>query len=397
MASPTVTTGIKAPSDSSSVLKLNITDLIDTISFNRIPLLAALGFGKKAGPSKGADSLSFPCVSTKHSWLNDELIPGSFVLNAAYTSGDNQLDLGTTKVLYVQVDDVLVIENTHYQVTSPINTAGGIAPVRLLSSSDAAHAVTATVKNLGSAKLPGATAPTQMQFTSLSQTDNYVQIFMDTVSVTDIEQKIAKYGSSDEFDRQMEKKFTEMVLKLERAAHDGIRSASVNPSAQPASTFGGLRYFIRNGTSTIVENASSGQLTETLLRKQLRLIYQAGGTADLLLIPPLQYERLQDIVEPFRRADWNEETFGFIIGTYRSEYVESGMVKVVIDNHLASSDVVIVDTKSLGIGPFTDSAFTVEDLPRTGLSKQAMIQGVYTMEVRNATTNHAWIHTLATS
>lgn len=389
---PTVSSGSKTTFDDTSNFKVDISDAIEALDPRDTPCLAR--FGKS--------SLRTPCIETTHYWLEDELIPTAAEVDAAYTSGTLNFNLrpvgaasGTDASTYFKVDDVLYITGQHYQVTS---IASNLVYVRLLSSADAAKSVGDKVYNLGTAATEGSVARVVGEWTTLDKPYNYTQIFKDEVNVTGTQEAIAKYGYTSELDYQLSKRLQELAIKMERDFIYGIRNvATVNN--QPMRMMGGLWYFIRNaagGTANtdIIKTAASAALSQSLIDGVLENLWALGGAPDLIICGGYQKRVIDAWMTPYVQVGMNQSQLGTTISTYRSSY---GDVSIMLNRYVHPTDLIIVSSKYIGLGPLTGRAFSTETLPKTGDYQGRMMLGEYTMEVRCVGRAHGWIHTLATS
>ena len=381
----------------------DISDVIDAIDPREIPLLSTLGFGQEAGAAAGADSLRFPCIQPQHSWLNDELIPsvslvasssgGPPVTSIVVTTGEGPYFDGTANA-----EDIIMVENGHYKITAVSTDTLTVAA--LDSTSPAAPAVGAAIYIIGNASREGILS-TELTFehTLTTQTDNYTQIFSDYVSVSGSWQSTEQYGIDNPFDREVDKKIKENVIKLERAAHYGRRSSALPTSnATPFRRMGGLWHYIRNASGTNATDAGGGSLTESRLIDMLQDIWTDGGKPNTIWVGARQKRAINNFLVPFVQTTRTEGTAGVIVGRYESDF---GDVKVVLDRYLKPDDVIVTTDEYLGIGPLKGNgksrAFSIEDMPKRGDLTEAFIVGEYTMEVRNNQRAHGWLYNLATS
>ena len=161
---------------------------------------------------------------------------------------------------------------------------------------------------------------------------------------------------------------------------------------------GGLFSYIRNNASSNLQDASSAKLTEKLLVDCLQDIWDDGGNPDTILVNATQKRVLSSFASPYVRTDRNENALGVIVGTYESEF---GNLDIVLDRYVKPADLIIVQKEYLGIGALkgngNDRSFFTTPVPVDGDRQIATITGEYTMEVRNATKAHGWIHTLSTT
>ena len=388
--------------------KQNVSEFIDAIDPRDIPLLSMLGMGSEAGSAvAGADSLAYPCLATTHTWQSDELIPSQVLLTGSDGSGGETLTVGTTSVNYFKIGDLINVGNVArtYGVVTAINTSGGTLTIAAADETeDAAHGLGVnesgqTIYNLGNLQADGATFSTVYNSTALGTDSNYTQIFHDAVSVSGTSESVEKFGITNEFDREFAKKFQEVVIKLERAAHYGIRNdVPASNTAQAARRMGGLYGFIKTGASANVTDASDAKLTEKTLMDALQDIWNDGGKPDTILVNATQKRVLSSFASPYVRTDRMDSGVGVIVGTYESEF---GNLDIVLDRYVKPADLIIVQKEYLGIGALkgngNDRSFFTTPVPVDGDRQIATITGEYTMEVRNATKAHGWIHSLSTT
>ena len=395
--------GMRTIFDSAYTQKQNVSDFIDAIDPRDIPLLSMLGMGTEAGTAvAGADSLAFPCINPTHTWQSDELIPSKATLTGADTSDPyTTVTVGTTAVNYFNIGDLVELNGTYGEI-SAVNTSGGSFTIVQAdgSASLAANAVGDVVYNLGSLRLDGAAFTTVYSSTDLTSASNYTQIFHDAVSVSGTSEATEKFGITNEFDREFAKKFQEVVIKLERAAHYGLANSlpSDNTDLTNVRRMGGLFSYIRNDATANLQDASSAKLTEKLLVDCLQDIWDDGGNPDTILVNATQKRVLSSFASPYVRTDRNENALGVIVGTYESEF---GNLDIVLDRYVKPADLIIVQKEYLGIGALkgngNDRSFFTTPVPVDGDRQIATITGEYTMEVRNATKAHGWIHSLSTT
>ena len=382
--------------------EVDIADTLDAIDPRDLPLLSLLGWPKVApkekGAAKGADTLSNKCTQTTHTWLNDELKPNTFVLTAAYTAGDPTITIGTTTVEYVNVHDRLMIGGAHFRVTAVDTGAGTVSIALLPGATDAAAANGATVRRLGNANVEAKVAEIGGEVPDPTQTSNYTQNIDDRVTISGTAIEVARYGIKDNQAHSIAHMIQSKMLEFEQMAVYNLRVANPSSNTQPARQFGGLWQFIRLGTMNQTDqiiNAASARLTEAHFERMPRAIFLAGGGADTILVPPVQKSIIDDWNLPYSRLEgFSEERYGGIVSRYRNSF---GEYQIVIDRHLNDSDIIFLTKKFIGIGPLGSRSFKIELLPKGGDYVQWYMHGEYTMEVRNNTRAHGWIHTLATS
>lgn len=381
--------------------KLNVSEFIDSIDPRDIPFLAMLGWGTEAGSvSAGVDTLAFPCTRPQHTWQNDTLIPQQGTVGSAYTSGGGILTLAAEEEHYIRVGDQLLVNDVHYIVTG-LNGDDTIDVTVLSGSSDANHASGDRWYNLGSLRLDGETFPTDYLSTDITSDTNFTQIFTNAISVSGTSEATEKYGIADEFDREFAKKFSEMILELEYAAMYGLRSSTfptANSTRSAVRRMGGLYNFVRANSDANRTNAASATLTEKMLVDLLQSIWEDGGKPDTIMVNATQKRVLDSFIVPFVRTDISNERAGVILGQYVSDF---GTLDVVLSRRVRPSDLIVFQKEFIGIGPLkgngNDRSFFMTPVPVKGDSREAVITGEYTMEVRNADAAHGWIYNLGTT
>jgi len=401
--------GMRTIFDSAYTQKQNVSEFIDAIDPRDIPLLSIMGMGTEAGSaSAGADSMAFPCLNTTHTWQSDELIPSKATLTAGDSSAGETVTIGVVAVNYFNLNDIVTLNNVArtYGIVTGISTSAGTLTIAAADETeDAAHGLGVNltgqiVYNLGNLRTDGSAFSTTYSTTDLGTDFNYTQIFHDAVSVSGTSESIEKFGVTNEFDREFAKKFQEMVIKLERTAHYGLINSlpAANTSALTARRMGGLYSFIKARTGANSTDAADAKLTEKLLVDELQNIWNDGGKPDTILVNATQKRVLSSFASPYVRTDRNENALGVIVGTYESEF---GDLDIVLDRYVQSDDLIILSKEYIGIGALkgngNDRSFFTTPVPVDGDRQIATITGEYTMEVRNATKAHGWIHGLSTT
>jgi len=393
-----------------SPVREDISDVIDAIDPREIPFLSVLGFGQEAGAAAGADSLRFPCIKPQHAWLNDELVPSVSLVVSSSGSPVTSIVVTTGEGAFFSVGDIVMVpgatnsEMYHFRVTVVSTDTLTVVQADNTDSTPTLIASAQTIYLLGNSLGEGILhTDLTSKSTQTTQTTNFTQIFMDVVRVAGSWESTEQYGIDNPFDRETDKKIKETVIKLERAAHYGRRTATTFPTADAAvggaaRRMGGLWHYIWDASGTNKTDAAGGALTESRLIDLLQDIWTDGGKPDTVWVGARQKRALNNFLVPFVRTERTENTAGIIVGNYESDF---GDVKVVLDRYVHPSDLVITTNEYIGIGPLKGNgksrAFSIEKLPRRGDLDEAQIIGEYTMEVRNNTRAHGWLYELATS
>lgn len=368
-------------------IRINISDVIDLLSPSDTPMLTLIG----------RNSLRFPCDQIKHEWLEDELKPRVTTLDGAYTAGSGTLTVASGAGKYYTVDDLLLIGDNVLQVLSgPPSSDTFVVVGGMGGSTDASAADGATVTKIASALAEGSVSRYDATKVALAKPYNYTQIMRDQCVITGTMDVIKRYGYVSERAYQEEKILRQLAIDLEHELLYGVRSYDAGPPRR--STMGGLFEYIllagkTNSWSTI-QNAASAQLTEDMLNDTLQAIWEEGGQPDAIFVNGFNKRVITTWATPRIRTDRDERMAGASIGTYESEF---GTLGIYLNRWLRASDVPILTTADIGIGPLNGRDFSSRELPSLGDYVQTEVLGEYTMEVHRASMAHGWIYNTATS
>ncbi len=401
----TVNVRNRTPLTSGGPLKLNTEDRINEVDPRDTPMLRILGWSEDApgnAAAMGANSLSFECFEKVHTWNNDELVPSESLLAANYTQ-TLAFTVTTGEGPFFLEDDVVAVVDdpstiTMYRVT---DVTGDVLTVALLSASDNNADTGDKIIKYGNARIDGDVFDILGRQTTISQTQNFTQIFQKTTGVTGTEQAIEQFGipRGTSFDRELSKTVQQLVMEFERAMVLGLRSTSLPATnVQPASRFGGAFYFLRDatgGAGAITQDAGGVDVTELVLNNTLETVWAAGGRPNLLVTSMTQARNMQMFIRPFLNAEFSQTQGGIVIGQYLST---NGVLDIVISRWLPhAGDMLVLDSSQLGFGPLAGRELSTTMLPQDGDYVRASILGEYTMEWMNNTTHHAWIYNLSTT
>ena len=355
-----VQVGRRGTYESTVGIKLDIEDAIYSISPFDVPFLGTYGSG--GGSVLGRDTTT----STKVEWLEDELVPGSDLLNGAAT------DIATTITVdngaYFKVNDLLRIDNEFLRV---ISIATNVLTVERSwgSPAAAAHADNATVLILGNLPQEGDDPVSGINF-QRTQPFNVTQIYQDEVEVTRSEEKEAKYGVRSEASYQIGKRLKENAIKLERNLILGTREEDTTNRRR---SHGGLDYFI----TTNVDSTTTA-ITEALLVDQMQASFDKGGMVDLLAVGGTQKRKISFWNSTDIRFAREENIRGAVV-----DYVDSdfGRLYIVLNRWIPTRFAFGLEKQYIDLVWF--DPFFVEMLAKTGDRQQWEMVGEVTMRVRN--------------
>jgi hypothetical protein len=361
-------------------IKYDISEAIDFLSPTDVPILDLVG----------RDSLHTPCTQVKHEWLEDELRGRQGTLLSAYTAGSGTMTLNTSEGKYLYPDDLILIANVVYRVTSGPPDSDTIL-VTVEGGTDASAAAAAVWRKISHAAQEGGSARADATKVAIARPYNYTQILKDWCMITGTMKVIDRYGYASEWEYQMEKILRMQAIDLEHLILYGVRAYTEGPPRK--SSAGGLfNYVLLDGITDswdTVYNAADGDLTESMLNTVLQAMWEAGGKPDFVLVNGTNKRRFTDWASPRIRTVQGERKAGAAIYTYESDF---GTIDIVLDRWLRSTDVILGARGSWGIGPLTGRAFSSRMLPSTGDYDWWEILGEYTMEVHKPKIDFGWIY-----
>lgn len=359
----------------------NIAPLIDIVSPEEIPLLKLLGM------DSGRRLLRRDITNRKVEWIEDELTPTSATLNEALDASETGVDVNTGHGTRFVKGSVIRIEDELMWVSS-ISTDTLTVTRGYAGSTAAAHVTGLTIEIVGHAQVEGDPPPTPRTVLT-SEPFNYTQIFEDGIHITGSQLATEMYGITDEYDYQVEKKFKEQLILLERALIDGRRAVG---SATTARSMGGLREFVTNGPADL----SGAALTRRDLEDALQDVYELVGgahVADLILCNAWAKRKITGFYEPSVRTERSERTGGSVISVVETEF---GNLDVMLNRWVPENRVYLVRKEYIGVGAMKGREFYEERLAKTADAIDGHIIGEYTAVVKNANA-HAVIKGFSTT
>lgn len=358
---------------------IDISSALDKLHPTDVPLLLRLG----------RDSLRDECTAVKHEWLEDDVrgtttndVGGTLnnttdPVTATVTSGD-----GNTKF---RVHDIVKVEQELMRITAV--AANTITVSRGWGgSTNAAHASGILITLLAPA-LPQGSDTLGARTTTKSGLFNYTQIFEEEVKVAATMQATKKYTQQNDPEYQIGSQLEVIGVNMERTLLFGRKN-------QPTSTLPGAMDGIQVRISTNVYNKASAALTQAMLEDAMQDIWNAGGKPSLMLVNATQQRRINTFLDGYRETDYEDELLGAFVRRYKTNF---GQVDVLLDRHMPTDEVWILDESKIGFGPLTGRALSTMKLATTSKEFDTwQISGEYTTETR-LEKSHARIHTLATT
>ena len=362
-------------------IKRVVTDRIEMSEPMEFPLMKALGINNS--------KFSFVNEPGKmYEWQEDTYSPLEDDLNDDTTATNDSTDttLSVSHGEYFHVGDIIKIDSEYIYVSSI--SSDDLTVVRGHGGTQATHASTATVYIVSQARIEGANAsdsPSQ----DVSTGYNYSFIMHGNVEVSRTDQLIKRYGIPSLVDREIDKKMDELMRVLTRKPYYGVRAVGTSGSSATSRDCGGFDTFI----TTNLYNQSSARLTRSALDTANRAIYDAGGTADLIVCGAFQQQLLSDMFEGYVQTERSEQMGGVTIK--KIQMALGNVVNVLVDRYCPAASMWMLDTRKVGfvqIDPFFH-----EELGKVAdTAAYGQIIGEYGFAV-SCEEHHAKIYGLATS
>lgn len=359
---------------------LDISSALDTLAVEEVPLLTLIG----------RDSLRNPCTQVKHEWLEDELRG----LSSSSTDADlNDAVEDSTTITLATAGDYLKFRGAAVG-TGPCDivriwsTAGSeIAPVTAtadntitvtrgyFTGSDAVDhtGYTKYIEIIGTFQPQGKATVGAQRVTLKVNQYNYTQIFEDAHYANETERNTKKWIAHDEEAYQFGLKLKTMGKLFERTLLHGERIA-------PSASTGGAMQGIYGTLSTNVYDKAQAILTEPMLYDALKAIWDNEEAASHIFVNSTQHRRIGQLLDPYRQMDYADRVLGTWVDTYKTPF---GNVTVVLDRHIPTGDVLIIQSKRIGFGPLSGRALGMTPIAPTSREVQTwQWTGEYTCEVR---------------
>lgn len=218
---------------------------------------------------------------------------------------------------------------------------------------------------------------TIVDHTQPTRATNVVQMFRKTVTVSDTESAIPHYGMGDPFVYQTEKKMTELMRDMEKAAIQGTRASGSSGVARRMD--GAIALITTNKTA----RASGTCFTETEFNDIVKGIFDSGtdATVDLVLLP--SYLKL--VVDRFNTKTTSNLDAGDFKQVLRVEtYVSAfGTHNIAFSREVPSNGVLAVDSSKWRKAYLVNRSPQMRALAKTGSATKGMIEAEATLEALN--------------
>jgi hypothetical protein len=375
----TYTAGVNLPE-----LAEDVADLVGIISPYETPLLDALG-----DPMREA-------TSTKHEWLEDELLPNKDAISDASIS--NPLTETSFDVAHgsrFRVGDQVQVEGSAELMFVTGISGDTLTVVRGYAGTTKENLVTAKVLNIiGNAALEADDRPTA-RFTTRARKGNYTQIFTAAVEVSGTDAAASQLGLADELDYQKQERLRELIRDLENTVINGGQvAASPQGSAEVRRSMKGIIATLATHCYRAGDNGfpSGSTLDEEKLNYVLRKVWEgSNGKVDLVVVGGFQKRKINAFMSVNRSFGPADTAYRDMVDFYESDY---GLCRIVTTRWLPQDAVLLLDSSRLGVLPLAGRSFHFKPLASTGDYECGELIGEYTLEMKNEAA-HAIIRGLA--
>lgn len=322
----------------------------------------------------GMSSLDREATETEHQWMEDTLRPLTSTAAEVIDSFETVITVASGTGTYFREDDILLIDDEQLRLTSITND--DLTVTRGWAGSTVTHHQNGVVVEIiGVAKVEGDPTPGVSRTTVKTKESNYTQIFEDVVEISSTLEAVEQWAPGSEYARQLAKTMKTLFILLDKSFYHGrkyVGTTTVPRSMQ------GIRAFI----TTNVTAALGADLDEDLLLDLLHDAYDAGGNPGTMFMTLTQKRAFNKFLgDAVRRTTLNETTAGAVVDHYTWD---NGTLDVVIDRWLPRSEVAVLTTEYIGIGPLRTQQLGHEILPKQSrLVQRGQITGEYTVEVKS--------------
>ena len=227
---------------------------------------------------------------------------------------------------------------------------------------------------------------------------NYTQIFTRTIRVSNTARNSRHLVFEDLIDRGVRDGLIQLEMEINHGAIYGRRYADTADPSVPR-TLGGVIYFIDQVDGNI-HDASSAELSTTMMNDLLEQIAKDGGQPNLILAGTKQARKISSFnltsgSAPIVRTRMTDSRTGSAVYEFVGD-LPLGMIEtIVVDVNFPDDKLMFLDTRKLALVPMENRGLSDFDATPTGADFTARrILGEYTLEVRNAKQAHGLIKNL---
>lgn len=295
--------GTKYAGATEGSLVRDVADRIALLQPEDAPLIAFINGLKKKKEA----------TNPKFEWFEDQMKPNTLTVSGTPGTGTT-INVSAGQGVRVRVDDLLVTNTGESILVTAVNVDAltvtrSMGAVAALSLANGDQLVIA-----GNALMEGASNPT-FKFTQKVPQYNYIQIFRDTIEITDTQNAAKSYGGDD---RLHQRKLRGMEHKrgIEEAFLFGDKFEDTSGSQARRGTGGLITMITTNVTD------AGGVLTEGVFETFCRSLFRYSPTeasaTKLFLCSPIIISALNFWNKTKLQVRQDEKTFGTRLATYRS-------------------------------------------------------------------------------
>jgi hypothetical protein len=364
----------------------DVSDVVGIITPQETPLLDVLG-----DPLREA-------TSTRHEWLEDELLPNKDAINDA-TWVDPAVDttFNVDNGSRFRIGDQIQVEGSEELMLVTAVDTNTLTVVRGYAGTTPENLADNKVINiLGNAALEGADKP-NVRFTNRVRCGNYTQIFTATVEVSGSDMAARKLGLDDEMDFQKQERLRELVRDLENTVlNGGLPVSDPQGSGSARRTMKGI---IPHLSTHIFHTGDSGfpagsDLDEAKVNYVLRRIWEnSSGHVDLIVVGGFQKRKINAFCSDSRSYGPSDTTYTDMVSIYESDF---GTCRIVTTRWLPQDAALFLDSSRISVLPLTGRSFHFKPLASVGDYECGELIGEYTLELKNEAA-HGLVRDLTTS
>ncbi len=222
---------------------------------------------------------------------------------------------------------------------------------------------------------------------------NRTQIGAKTVIVAGTQEAVNSAGRKSEMAYQMSLKSLELKNDMEFGlCQNNVSATSPRKSrglvgwVDSANVSGGAGYVAPNYVTNVAQtDGTLAAFTETRLKTVLQLVYAAGGSPNVIMMPPLAKQTFSTFTgNATRQKDAEDKRLVASIDVYVSDF---GTLKAVVNRRQRARDVFVLQSDKWKLAMLRP--FFSQDLAKTGDSDKKQILVEYTLEACNPKANGA--------
>lgn len=351
----------------------SVVDALLLLNEHQTPLINLLGF-------------SDPVTQVEHVWFEDEMFADESTVNGAKLAADTSVVVADAEPFrakqVVKIGEELILVTAVDAATKTLTVIRGYAGTTAADIADGAKVEVQFVEGIEGADARSA------RFKPRKRVSNLTQIFDETISISGTAAAVSQYGIDDLYDYERAKKLLELALQLEKGAINGVKYESGNGQVR---YMGGMRQFIK----TNVIDAAAAALSDTLINDAMQKQYEKGAFANggmfKIMVGAKQKRAISNFSKSEIRLTQAENSRGQVVDHFVSDF---GQAEIVLNNNLATDEVIIFDANRVAVKPLTGREFTHEYLGKKGDYFEGQIVGEYTLELLQEKA-HARIKNLA--